>query len=115
MNNMMEVEKNEVLKIRCIDRQLYVGLISNNKEITSASYIRVPVKFTNPIKGQIYNSEDVTFPIANENWGEVTEIGIYDSKTGGNCTWKGKAEVVKNIGIASQYKIPKNYLILRLR
>lgn len=115
MNNMTEYEKNEVLKLRCIDRQLYCGLISNNKEIDSASYKRVPAKFTDPVKGQIYNKEDITFPIATEVWGDITEIALYDSVSGGNCTWKGNAEVVKTIGIASQYKIPKNYLIVRLR
>lgn len=114
MNNMQVVEKNRVLKESLISRQVYCAL-ENTKEVVAGSYKRIPVYFTEPMNGQVQNSRDIEFPIAKEDWGNITKISLYDSLTGGNKIWEGTPEVVKSIGVASQYKIPRGYMIIRLR
>lgn len=114
MNNMTENEKNRVLQTSLIDRQVYVGL-GDVEEVSGAAYERIPVTFDTPAGGQVQNTESVEFPIATGSWGEIRKIALYDQKSGGNKLWEGAPEVVKSIGVASQYKIPKGYLIVRLR
>lgn len=111
---MTDYEKNQNLKDRLITRKVYCGLGDIN-EVNSASYKRVPVSFTTPVNGQMQNSVDIEFPIANEMWGKISKISLWDAPTGGNKLWEANAEVVKDIGIASQYKIPRGYMIIRLR
>ncbi|MGF0096019.1 phage tail fiber protein [Peptoniphilus sp. SGI.035] len=111
---MQVVEKNRVLKESLISRQVYCAL-ENTKEVVAFSYKRIPVYFTEPMNGQVQNSMDIEFPIAKEDWGNITKISLYDSLTGGNKIWEGTPEVVKSIGVASQYKIPRGYMIIRLR
>lgn len=114
MNNMKVYEKNRVLKESFITRKVYVGLKNGGGEVTAGSYKRVLGTFTEPENGQIKNKADIEFPVAQESWGDIKEISIYDSLTGGNEVWSGTPEVVKNISEASQYKIPKGYMIVRL-
>lgn len=94
---------------------VYVALFNQSKEISKSSYKRQKVSFVNPESGQTSNSEDVLFPIAEENWGEVTHIAIYDRSTNGNELFKRQAEFKKEITESAQYKIPKNYLIVRIK
>lgn len=115
MNHMTEYLKHKVLADNLITSASFVALFNNNTEISQASYARQPVSFNAPSNGQTSNSADVLFPIANENWGSVTHIGVFDAQTGGNMLFKSIAEFEKVIDISSQYKIPKNYLIVRLR
>ena len=115
MNHMTEYLKHKVLTDNLIAAPVFVALFNNNTEIAQASYARQPVTFNAPANGQTSNSAEVFFPIANENWGNVTHIGIFDAATGGNMLFKSVAEFEKTIEISSQYKIPKNYLIVRLR
>jgi len=113
MNHMTVYLKNKVLTDYLQDA--YVALFNGESEISESSYERQSVSFTSPNEGQTSNDADVLFPIAEEEWGDITHIAIYDSKTGGNQLFKSNAEFVKNIDVSSQYKIPKNYLIVRLR
>ena len=115
MNHMTEYLKHKVLTDKLITSAAFVALFNNNTEIAEASYERQPVPFNTPANGQTSNSVDVLFPIATENWGSVTHIAIFDARTGGNMLFKSIAEFEKVIDISSQYKIPKNYLIVRLR
>lgn len=115
MNHMTEYLKHKVLIDNLITSAAFVALFNNNTEIAQASYSRQSVAFNAPANGQTSNSADVLFPIANENWGNVTHVGIFDAVTGGNLLFKSIAEFEKTIEISSQYKIPKNYLIVRLR
>lgn len=114
MNNMQMIEKNRVLKESLITRKVYCAL-ENTQEVRAGSYKRVAVSFTEPSNGQVQNSKDIEFPIAKEDWGNITKISLYDALTGGNKIWEGTPEVVKSIGVASQYKIPRGYMIIRLR
>lgn len=113
MNHMSVYLKNKVLTDNL--QGVYVGLYSGDTEISQPSYKRQPVTFLAPDDGQTSNNADVFFPIAQEVWGDITHIGIFDSVTGGNLLFRSPAEFVKTIDVSSQYKIPKNYLIVRLR
>ncbi|WGT38237.1 hypothetical protein QH639_20850 [Lysinibacillus sp. 1 U-2021] len=115
MNHMSEYLKHKVLIDNLITNQVYVALFNETTEITQPSYARQPVLFATPANGQSSNNTDILFPIAGESWGNITHIGIFDTQTTGNLLFKSAAEFVKTIEISSQYKIPKNYLIVRLR
>ena len=107
--------KNKVLTTNLRTTPVYVALFNADVEVAKASYLRQPVTFVEPADGQTSNNTDILFPIANEAWGDITHIGIYDGSTNGNILFMSPAEFVKNIDISSQYKIPKNYLIVRLK
>ncbi|TKI70112.1 hypothetical protein FC756_08380 [Lysinibacillus mangiferihumi] len=115
MNHMTVYLKNKVLTDNLRTTPVFVALFNGDIEVTTASYSRQPGVFASPTDGQTSNSADILFPIAAESWGDITHIGILDAKTGGNLLFKSQAEFTKNIDISSQYKIPKNYLIVRLR
>ncbi|MDP1394759.1 hypothetical protein Q8G28_15345 [Lysinibacillus capsici] len=115
MNHMTVYLKNKVLTDNLRTTPVFVALFNGDVEVTAASYSRQPASFTTPTDGQTSNSADILFPIATETWGDITHIGILDAKTGGNLLFKSQAEFTKNIDVSSQYKIPKNYLIVRLR
>lgn len=114
LNNMTVYEKNRILKESLISRQVYAGL-GDDEEIKASDYKRVAVSFSEPSGGQTLNSNDIEFPIAKSNWGNISKIALYDALTNGNKIWEGIPEVVKTIDVASQYKIPRNYLIVRIR
>ncbi|WP_435529939.1 phage tail fiber protein [Peptoniphilus olsenii] len=111
---MQVYEKNRILKESLINRKVYCAL-ENTEELKAGSYKRVLVNFTEPSNGQVQNILDIEFPIAKEEWGAVTKISLYDAIKGGHKIWEGTPEVVKTIGVASQYKIPRGYMIVRLR
>lgn len=115
MNHMSVYLKNKVLTDNLRTSLVYASLFSGDNEISKVSYERKTIAFTEPTDGQTSNNADVLFPIAGELWGDITHIGIYDAATNGNLLFKSPAEFIKNIDISSQYKIPKNYLIVRLR
>lgn len=111
MNHMTVYLKNKILSEKL--QNVFVGLFNEENEISASSYARQPAIFTTPSEGQTSNKADILFPIAEENWGPITHIGIFDVE--GNLLFKAPAEFVKTIDVSSQYKIPKNYLIIRLR
>lgn len=113
MNHMSVYLKNKVLTDNL--QGVYVALFSGETEVSAASYKRQSAAFAEASEGQTSNNADILFPIAAESWGDITHIAIYDASTAGNQLWKSPAEFVKNIDVSSQYKIPKNYLIVRLR
>ena len=113
MNHMTTYLKNKVLNQEL--EGVYIALFNEEIEVDRASYKRQASSFVPASNGQTSNNADVLFPIAGETWGSITHIGIYDSLNGGNLLFKAPAEFIKNIDVSSQYKIPKNYLIVRLR
>ena len=113
MDHMSVYLKNKVLNENL--QGVYIALFNEEIEVSKASYERQASVFVPATEGQTSNNTEILFPIAGENWGAVTHIGIYDSLSGGNLLFKSPAEFVKTIDISSQYKIPKNYLIVRLR
>lgn len=112
MNHMSDYLKNKVIRENLHD--VFVGLF-HDKEVMAASYKRITISFLPPIEGQTSNTADVFFPIATELWGDIVEVGIFDAKSEGNLLFKAPVEFVKTVDVSSQYKIPKNYLIIRLK
>lgn len=101
---------------------VYVGLFTTDptdantgNEVVGASYQRQLVTFEAPLDGETSNSADVLFAIATEAWGTITHIGLFNAATGGNLLFHAPLEFEKTINISSQFKIPKNYLIVRLK
>lgn len=113
MNHMTTYLKNKVLNEEL--QGVFVALFNGTTELAQTSYARKPATFVTSAEGQTSNNNDILFPIAQEVWGEITHIAIFDALSGGNMLFKSNAEFVKLIDISSQYKIPKNYLIVRLR
>ena len=114
MNSMTEYLKHKILKETLIDKQVYVGLFTTGGEVDKASYERMPISFTTPANGQIVNSASVFFPDAQEIWGDIARIGLFDAQVGGNLLFIDTAQEVKTVGIANQYHIPQNYMIVGL-
>lgn len=96
-------------------QNVYVGLFVGETEVTGGAYVRQQVTFTEPVEGQLSNSADIFFPVATASWGKITRIGIFDAQTNGNMLWIIPAEIEQTIDISQQYKIPKNYLVLRIK
>ena len=89
-----------------------VGLFNLEKEISAESYARQASTFTAADNGQTSNDKEILFPIATTSWGNITHVGIFDSAD--NLIFKAPADYEKTIEVSSQYKIPKNYLIVRI-
>jgi len=115
MNHMSVYLKNKVLTDNLRTTPVYVALFTGASEVVGASYARQLVTFTTPVDGQTTNEVDVLFPIAAELWGDITQIAVYDALSVGNQLFKSPAEFIKTIDVSSQYKVPKNYLIIRLK
>lgn len=63
---------------------VYVGLFVGGSEVSSGGYVRQPISFGSPNNGVITNNEEIRFPLATSDWGEVTHGALFDSETGGN-------------------------------
>lgn len=105
--------QNKVLKDNLQD--VYIALLNGDEEVSEASYDRQSIKFIEPEDGQTSNEEDVFFPIAEEPWGNITHLAIYDNETNGNELFKTRADFAKHIDVSAQYRIPRNYLIVRVK
>lgn len=106
------------LKNKVLDDNLqgvYIGLISNGNEVSKKSYARQPLEFREAVEGQTANTQDALFPVALEDWGRITEVALYNAEELGEELFRSVPEVIKTIEASSQYKIPKDYLIVRLR
>ena len=114
MNHMTDYLKNKVL-VDNLSSNAYIALFTDNGEVNATSYKRMPATFITPVEGQTSNSADILFPIATEAWGTITSVGIFDASATGNLLFKSPAEFAKTVDVSSQYKIPKNYLIVRLK
>lgn len=115
MSGMSTYLKNKVLTEHLVDKQCFVGLLDGVVEVTQSDYARQPLTFDYPTDGLVGNNTDVVFGIAESDWGTVSNIGVFDAATGGNLLFISVADYEKEITISDQYKIPKNYLITRIK
>lgn len=102
--------KNKVLNSNL--REVTVGLFNGETEVTAESYARQASTFTAADNGQTSNDKEILFPVATTSWGNITHVGIFDSAD--NLIFKSLADYEKTIEVSSQYKVPKNYLIIRI-
>lgn len=57
---------------------------STGTEINALGYIRKPITFDASVDGVIKNLSDIVFDVAEENWGVITSVAVFDSETEGN-------------------------------
>lgn len=103
-------------------KNFYLGLLkadptdnaSNIQEVEGASYKRQQITFEEPINGETYNSNDINFPVATENWGWITHVGLFDSSFGGKLVAYSGLDYKKEIRAADIYKIPQAFFIFKV-
>lgn len=103
-------------------KDFYLGLLkadptdsaSNIQEVTGGSYQRQEITFEIPNKGETYNKNEIVFPIATENWGWITHIGLFDSLTDGKLIAYSGLDYKKEIRAADIYKIPNAFFIFKV-
>jgi hypothetical protein len=94
---------------------VYIGLSASDpnddgsglNEPDSNSYSRVRTyaeDWDAAFNGCIENVNDISFPLAVENWGLITHFALFDAATGGNMIVWGTLSPSKNI---SSGEIPK--------
>lgn len=100
----------------------YIGLLKSDPtdnattidEIQTASYIRQQITFEEPNLGETYNQNEIMFPVATENWGWITHIGLFTAQTGGELIAYSGLDYKKEIRAADIYKIPQAFFILKV-
>ena len=88
--------------------EIYVGLLtqppnedgSSVSEPESQCYARVSTNassWDDAFEGSIENINNISFPMACENWGKVTHFALFDAESGGNILAFGSLSPSKNI------------------
>ena len=102
-------------------REVYIGLLKSDpsdqgevNEVNGISYARQQIKFIESVDGQTYNELDVEFPTAKQNWGWISHIGFFSSKTGGDLIAYSELDYKKEIRAADVYRIPKAFCVIRI-
>lgn len=103
-------------------KNFYLGLLkadptdnaSNIQEVEGGSYRRQQITFEEPVIGETYNKNDINFPVATENWGWITHVGIFDSESNGNLVACVGLDYKKEIRAADIYKIPQAFFIFKV-
>lgn len=103
-------------------KNFYLGLLKANptdnatniQEVTGASYKRQQITFEEPVNGETYNSNDINFPVATENWGWITHIGLFTAPIGGELMAYSGLDYTKEIRAADIYKIPQAFFIFKV-
>lgn len=114
MSDMSPYLQNKMINDYLRTATVYVGLLTDEStEVSAKDYNRVKITFIEPENGQTSNDSDVLFPVSESDWGRITHMAVYNAETKGEYLFKSKADVVKEITKSGQYKIPKNYLIIR--
>ena len=100
------------------------GFASFELGFSDGAYTRIALPdsvWASSSNGFTSNVEDLSFPIATTNWGEVTHVGIMDASTSGNCiAWGALANPVtgeaegRNVEVGDQLIIRANALTVTL-
>lgn len=100
------------------------GFASFELGSSDGSYARVAIDdsvWSSSSNGMTNNTEELSFPIATTDWGEVTHIGIMDAAMGGNClAWGALANPVtgeaegRDVEVGDQLIIRVNALTITL-
>ena len=122
MAGLTHIGENLVINELFRKKKFYIGLlkndpkddVSNFEEVQETSYRRQEITFEVPNKGETYNQNEIVFPIATENWGWVTHIGLFDGETDGNLVAYSGLDYKKEIRAADIYKIPQAFFIFKV-
>lgn len=60
------------------------GPTAAGQEVSGGNYARQAVTFGAPVNGVILNTNQITFPTPNLDWGTVTFLGLFDSLSSGH-------------------------------
>ena len=75
--------------------------VAPGAEIADPAYARQKITFGAVVQqdagSAIQNSADLVFPVATQDWGAVTDFGVFDSLTGGNMLFYGQLTAAKPI------------------
>ena len=83
---------------------VYLALIKENgDEVDAGSYARQEITFTAASNGETVNDGDITFPVAQEDWGNVTDGEIYDADSAGNMLYESVLDNSKDIETDDQF------------
>ena len=101
--------------------KVYLALFKTNPtkesigiEVTGASYTRPNATFVAPVDGVTKNSGQISYAVATTDWGEVSYVGVMDSKEGGNLMYFAKLDFTKNVLTGDQLKFKPNEITLTL-
>ena len=101
--------------------KVYLALFKTNPtknsigiEVTGDSYTRPNVTFAVPADGVTQNPAQITYAVATTNWGDVSYVGIMDSKEDGNLLYFTELENHKNILTGDQLKFKPTEITLTL-
>ncbi|WP_177161207.1 hypothetical protein [uncultured Fusobacterium sp.] len=122
MAGLTHIGENLVINELFRKKKFYIGLLKNDpkddisslEEVQETSYRRQEITFEVPNKGETYNQNEIVFPIATENWGWVTHIGLFDGETDGNLVAYSGLDYKKEIRAADIYKIPQAFFIFKV-
>ena len=107
-----DIGKNQMLERVLKDKQVQIGLHTEEGEVKATEYERQNIKWHLAENGQIVSSEEIFFPIAKSSWGIITDIAIYDTEE--NIIATASPEWKKNIEAGSQYYIGAGMAIARI-
>lgn len=71
----------------------YIALFNGSTEVSGTSYARQAITFLAPIAGIVRNGADISFGVADPDWGLITEYAVYDALTSGNLLVSGSVAV----------------------
>lgn len=106
---------------------IYVGLHTGDptnsgdqNEVSAADYSRLS---TSPSDWTVLsgdgpttfeNANEVLFPAAQNNWGTISYVTLWDSETGGNCIGKYAVGTPKSIETNDEARFPANDLTFNI-
>jgi hypothetical protein len=96
---------------------LFLGTIARDgtgAEISAPSYSRKEIKLTAPTNGIVNNEEAVVFDQAQEEWGVITNYGVFDSATGGNLIFSDSLLFNDSVSSGETLTIPALQLQLSI-
>jgi hypothetical protein len=71
----------------------------------SGNYARQAISFSAAASRQIANAADITFPLAEAAWGDVTHWAVCDAQTAGNVLARGQFDGTKTVSAGIAPKI----------
>ena len=94
MSNYLE---NKVLNHICgngeytAPRKCYMALLTSSStdetagtEVVGAGYSRKSITFDGSVDGVVKKLSDIVFDVAEEDWGVITSVAVFDAETDGN-------------------------------
>jgi hypothetical protein len=92
------------------------GETGGGTEVSGGGYTRKAASFsvsgTDPTKAE--NTGAIEFPTAQDVWGEITHIGLFDSDNGGNMLVHAPLGVPRTIAEGDVFRVPAGDLEITL-